>query len=118
MKILIIEDNQIIRHALKRAFLSKGHEVFLAEDGKKGIDSWKAQNPDIVLLDVVMPHLNGMQILEMKKSLPEAKVVVMSAYMGTPQLWKTLKQRADMSLSKPFDNVFEIVQKIEGLIHK
>ena len=116
MKILIIEDDQIIRHALNRAFLARGHEVLLAEDGKEGIETWKSQAPDLVLLDVVMPYINGVQILAMKKNLPQAKVVVMSAYTGDPQIWQTLKKRADMILSKPFENIFDIIEKIENLL--
>lgn len=116
MKILIVEDDQIIRHAFKRALLSRGHDVFLAKDGQEGLELWKVQKPNLVLLDVVMPKLNGLQILEMRKDLPSAKVVVMSAYMGDPSLWEHLKTLADMSLTKPFENVFEIVQKFEKLI--
>ena len=115
MKILIIEDDQIIRHALNRAFLARGHEVFLAQDGREGIDTWKNQAPELVLLDVVMPYINGVQILEMKNNLPQAKVVVMSAYTGDPKIWQTLKERADVILSKPFENIFDIIEKIETL---
>lgn len=115
MKILIVEDDKIIRHALMRVFLSRGHEVFLAQDGKEGIDLWKKQKPELVLLDMIMPRLNGTQVLKMRSKLPKAKVVVMSAYTGDQHTFKSLKNLADMSISKPFENIFEIVQKIEAL---
>ena len=116
MKILIIEDDKIIRHALNRVFVSRDHKVFLAQDGRGGVDIWKKEEPDIVLLDIVMPHLSGNRILGMKGNLPKAKIVVMSAYTGDQHPFKSLANLADMSLVKPFDDIFAIVQQIEELI--
>ena len=115
MKILIIEDDKIIRHALNRVFVSRGHEVFTSSDGKEGVDAWKKEKPDIVLLDIIMPRLSGSQILGMKQDLPKAKIVVMSAYTGDQYSFKSLAKLADMSLTKPFDDIFAVAQQIEEL---
>ena len=117
MKILIIDDDKIIRHALNRVFASRGHKVFTAQDGREGIDIWKKEKPDIVLLDIIMPYLSGNQILGMKHDLPKAKIVVMSAYTGDQHTFKSLAKLADMSLVKPFDDIFAVVQQIEKLIN-
>ena len=116
MKILIIDDDKIIRHALNRAFTSRGHKVFTGSDGREGVDIWKKEKPDTVLLDIIMPHLSGNQILQMKDKLPNAKIVVMSAYTGDQYTFKSLATLADMSIIKPFDNIFTVVQQIEELI--
>ncbi len=115
MKVLIIEDDKIIRHALNRVFTARGHEVFLAKDGKEGVDTWQKQKPHLVLLDVIMPHLTGVQILEMREDLPEAKVVVMSAYTGDQYNFKTLKNLSDLIISKPFGDIFQLIQKLESM---
>ena len=116
MKILVIDDDKIIRHALNRAFTSRGHKVFTGSDGREGVDIWKKEKPDIVLLDIIMPHLSGNQILQMKDELPKAKIVVMSAYTGDQYSFKSLASLSDMSLIKPFDDIFTVVQQIEKLI--
>ena len=117
MKILIIDDDKIIRHALSRVFTSREHKVFTAQDGREGIDIWKKEKPDIVLLDIIMPYLSGNQILGMKSDLPKAKIVVMSAYTGDQHTFKSLANLSDMSLIKPFDDIFTVAQKIEELIN-
>ena len=98
-----------------RVLLPRGHEVLLAQDGKEGIDLWKEQKPRLVLLDMIMPRLNGNQVLKMRSKLPKAKVVVMSAYTGDQHTFKSLENLADMSISKPFEDIFEIVKKIEAI---
>ena len=117
MKILIIDDDKIIRHALTRVFISREHKVLTAQDGREGVDVWRKEKPDIVLLDIIMPHLSGNQILEMKDDLPKAKIVVMSAYTGDQHTFKSLANLSDMSLVKPFDDIFAVVQQIEELIN-
>ena len=115
MKILVIEDDKIVRHALKRAFLLKGHQVFVAENGRQGVGLWREKKPDFVLLDIIMPGLDGAQVLSMREDLPETKVAIMSAYTGDQYSFQKLKELADMNIAKPFDDIFEVVQKIEDV---
>lgn len=116
MKILVIDDEILVRLSLKRVFESQGDQVFLAEDGARGLELWKSEKPDLVFLDVIMPKLTGPEVLtEMGKNKP-GKVILMSAYAGE-QNQETAKQMgADLFMEKPFENIFEVVATAKGLV--
>jgi CheY-like chemotaxis protein len=117
LKILVIDDEPIIRKVLDRAFKGYGHEVFLAENGAEGLQKWKAVSPDIVILDVLMPVMSGLQVLDALCDFPtSAKIVVISAFTGEGS--EAIKKRENVSLflQKPFGNIFEIVESIQKLV--
>jgi len=58
-KILIVEDNEMNRDMLSRRLERKGFEVVMAEDGAKGVDMSKSENPDLILMDLSLPIMNG-----------------------------------------------------------
>ena len=70
MKILIVDDEPLVRKSLGRAFKAKGHEVVEAVDGNEGLSRWLDSNPDVVFLDIQMPGMTGLEIL---KKLSETK---------------------------------------------
>lgn len=112
MKILIIDDEPLIRLSLDRAFTQKGHEVFQAPDGLSGVKLWKSASFDLILLDVLMPGLSGPEVLLEMGSERKGKVVMMSAYLGIKEDSKQILG-VDMFISKPFDNIFTLVQNLE-----
>lgn len=117
MKVLIIDDEAIIRRALRRVFQSRGHEVFEASGGHSGLEIWKESQPDLVLLDVLMPDLNGPQVLEkMEGTAHSAYVVLMSAFTGDFDSKKARSYGAHEFISKPFGDVFEMVSRMEECI--
>lgn len=116
MKILIVDDEPLIRRSLLRAFQSKGWQVFEACDGTEGLAVWAKVKPDVVLLDVLMPGLTGPQVLEsvsqeLKKS---CRIFIMSAFTGDWNQSKAQEIGAEAFLPKPFDDIFEIVGRIEA----
>ena len=112
MKILIVDDESLVRRSLHRVCASRGHEVREAEDGARGLEIWESWLPDLVFLDVLMPKLNGPELLTNLKVPRTAKVVMMSAYTGNsdPQTG------ADLFLTKPFEDIFSTVQTAEDLL--
>ena len=64
MKILIVDDEPLVRKSLSRAFKAKGHEVVEAIDGHDGLKAWLTNKPDAVLLDVLMPGLSGPEVIK------------------------------------------------------
>ncbi|MEO0336715.1 MAG: response regulator [Pseudomonadota bacterium] len=117
MKVLIIDDEAIMRRALGRAFSSKGHEVHLAEGGEQGAELWRMHTPDLVMLDVLMPDLNGPQVLEkLGDQVGASFVVLMSAFTGDFDSQKAKHYGAHEFMSKPFDNVFVLVEKLEEAV--
>ena len=60
-KILIVEDNEMNRDMLSRRLMRKGFEVVMAEDGQKGVDMSISENPDLILMDLSLPVMDGWQ---------------------------------------------------------
>ena len=69
--ILVVDDNRVNRMKLSISLETQGHRVSLAEDGQQALDLLKQQPFDVVLLDIVMPGMDGFQVLEKMKSEPE-----------------------------------------------
>ena len=119
MRILIVDDEPLVRKSLGRACRSKGHDVLEAVDGVEGLAKWLAEKPDLVFLDVLMPGLSGPELLmEMSRKLdgkPSGRVILMSAYSGEHNVATAQQMGADLFIPKPFDDVFAIVAKAEDL---
>ena len=115
MKILIVDDEPAVRLSLKRALSLKGHTVHEAEDGLKGVELWRQWQPDMVLLDVLMPGLTGPAVLQEIGAAKSAKVLLMSAYAGDYDLDKVKAMGADYFLAKPFADIFAVVELVEAI---
>lgn len=120
MKILVIDDEPLVRLSLVRVLQREGWTMFEAEDGLKGLENWVKIQPDLVLLDVLMPGLSGPQVLE---NLPiairkQTKVVLMSAFTGEWSQSKTSELGVETFIPKPFEDIFEVVKTIKAVIGK
>lgn len=113
MKILIVDDNDDTREMLSFYLQDKGFEVFLAENGQKALEVLEKNMVDLVLTDVDMPIMDGMQLLiSIKKKY---KITVYVATGGTKYSKEDfLKQGASAYFEKPFDIDFLLSQKIVG----
>ncbi len=116
MKVLIVDDEPLVRRSLQKAFLSKGHSVELANDGTSALDVWPSFDPDVVMLDVLMPGLSGPQVLERVNRREATVVVLMSAFAGEYNLETAKSLGAHDFIPKPFSEIFEIVAHVESLL--
>lgn len=116
MRILVVDDEPLVRRSLARALKSRGHEIFEAEDGAQGLTIWREQKPDLVFLDVLMPKMTGPQVLAEMGSSHSGKVVLMSAFSGEHNMETALQMGADLFIPKPFDDIFIIVNQAERLL--
>lgn len=115
VKILIVDDEALVRRSLGRALKSAGHEVSEAIDGTDGLSQWKSLRPDIVFLDVLMPGLSGPQVLKEIGDKHGAKVVLMSAFSGEHNMQTAQQMGANIFVSKPFEDIFAVVKLAEEL---
>jgi two-component system, response regulator PdtaR len=115
VKILVVDDEPSVRLSLSRALSLKGHEVKQAQDGIEGLQMWRQWQPEIVLLDVLMPGLSGPAVLQEVGLDHKAKVLLMSAYSGDYDLERARAMGADRFLAKPFADIFAVVALIEEL---
>jgi len=107
-RVLVVDDNKINRMMLARVLDQQGHTVALAEDGRQALDMLQAQPFDLVLLDIVMPEIDGYQVLEQMKGdsqLRDIPVVVISAVEEMKSVVHCIEMGAEDYLPKPFDRV-------------
>jgi CheY-like chemotaxis protein len=124
VKILIVDDEPLVRKSLGRAFKAKGHDVIEAVDGSEGLARWTEMiagraEPDIVLVDVLMPGLSGPELLNAVRPKLSAqwtgRVILMSAYSGEHNVTTAQQLGADLFVPKPFEDVFALVKTAEDL---
>ncbi len=104
MRILLIDDNDDIRIICKHALLLAGHDVALARGGIEGLALAKSFDPQLILLDLMMPRFDGFEVLDrLRASPPSAKtpIVVLSAMAGEKDRSRALQAGADAFLTKP-----------------
>ena len=105
-KILVIDDDPSIRSLVSDVLEIEGYEVETAEDGFAGLRAIEAQRPDCVVLDVMMPGLDGHGVLQRIRSAdggPDLPVVMLTAAADDAQAWRAWTEGVDYFLAKPFD---------------
>ncbi len=116
MKVLIVDDEMLIRRAISRILEKKGHQVKLAADGLEGLKIWNEFKPQLVFLDVLMPGLTGPELLKKMGPNTGARVVLMSAYSGEEEIESFEKLGIETFLQKPFNDIYAVVDQMEKLI--
>ncbi len=117
-KILIVDDEPNIVMALEYSLKKQGYEVFIARDGEEAIDILEYSAPDVVVLDIMMPNVDGYQTIKWiknNKALVNTKVVFLSAKNKNSDIEKGLELGADKYLTKPF-SVKKVITEINELI--
>jgi DNA-binding NtrC family response regulator len=85
-KILVIDDEQGIRNLLDTLLRAKGYDVVLADGGRKGLELFRREHPDVIVLDLNMPEMNGIAVLEQVRSLNPGQPVIVLTGAGTPEM--------------------------------
>ena len=84
-KILVIDDEQDIRNLLDTLLRRKGYDVVLAESGRKGLELFRRERPDVIVLDLKMPEMDGLTVLRQIHSLDPKKPVIILTGAGTAE---------------------------------
>ena len=117
-KILIADDEHKIVMTLEYAFKKAGYEVFIARDGSEVLEILKEEIPDVILLDIMMPNVDGYTTLsEIKKNenYKNIKVIFLSAKTGEADIKKGLELGADAYVTKPY-SIKKLTEKVEELL--
>src|SRR3990172_3638320 len=96
-KILVVEDDPLMSRMYQKIFKFEGYEVDMAGDGEEGLEKAKTGKPTLILLDIMMPKMNGLQVLQKLKVDSATKglpVVVLTNLAGQSDAEKTLSMRA------------------------
>lgn len=120
-KILIIEDDRGIRHALEFILQKNGYEIFLASEGKSAIQIAVDEKPDLVILDIMIPEINGFKVLQKIKESEKTqntKVFVFTNLSDEKDKKMAKKFGADGYFIKAEVSIDEIVKKINKTLKK
>jgi two-component system alkaline phosphatase synthesis response regulator PhoP len=120
-KLLVVEDEKLLADALEIKFKNAGFMVFRATNGQEGLESAVANKPDIVLLDILMPQMDGKEMLSKLREIPEFKSlpVVVLTNAGTVENIHEMKfyDNASEFLIKSNVTPEDILQKVNALVH-
>lgn len=117
-KILMVEDNEINRDMLFRRLQRKGYEVITAVDGEQGVAMARSAEPDLVLMDMSLPVLDGWEATRILKAMPETcaiPVIALTAHAMAGDQQKAMEAGCDDYDTKPID-LKRLLEKMEALL--
>ena len=118
MRILLVEDEESIRDTVKLNLELEGYEVVIAKDGKRALKHFREQHFDLIILDVMLPEVDGFQVCEqIRLTNMEVPVIMLTAKDAAADRITGLKRGADDYLTKPF-NLEELLLRVDKLIKR
>lgn len=118
-KVLVVEDDRFLRELITRKLTKEGYETHQAIDGEDGIKKIKEVKPDLVLLDLILPGIDGFEVLAKKKQDPEISeipVIILSNLGQKDEVEKGLNLGAVDYLIKAHFTPGEIIEKIKNIL--
>jgi CheY-like chemotaxis protein len=119
VKVLIVEDDPLMSRMYQKIFTFEGYEVEMAGNGEEGLDKVRTVKPTIVMLDIMMPKMNGLQVLDKIKADPETKsipVVMLTNLAGLQDAETALSKGAVKYIVKSEHEPKEIVRMVKEII--
>jgi DNA-binding response OmpR family regulator len=116
--VLLVDDDPVILKLLQVNFEMEGFHVSTANDGVEGLEKARAERPDIVLLDIMMPRMDGLEVTRALKGDPETKdipIILLSAKAQASDIQAGKDIGADDYLTKPFDPL-ELLDRVNELL--
>ena len=118
MKILVVDDEQAVRESLRRSLRFNGYEVLTANDGLEAVETVRAENPELLILDVMMPNMDGLEVCRTLRSEGwDRPILVLTARDGVSDRVAGLDAGADDYLPKPFA-LEELLARVRSLVRR
>jgi two-component sensor histidine kinase/ActR/RegA family two-component response regulator len=118
ISVLFVDDNETIRQLYRRILEKHVNHLYIAKDGSHGLELYQKHKPDLVITDMVMPVMNGLEMVkEIKKIAPDAKFVVMSAYSEKDSFVESIHLGIDGYLMKPVEakKLLSLIDEFAGI---
>ncbi len=116
--VLVVDDDPVIQGLLRVNFEMEGYEVIVAGDGVEGLERARSERPDVVILDVMMPRMDGLEVARQLKGDPATApipIVLLSAKAQQIDVRAGDAAGADAYVTKPFDPL-DLLRRVEALI--
>lgn len=115
--VLIIEDDSAISEIVSRALQKEGFVTYTAFDGAQGLDAYHFTSPDIIILDVKMPVMDGWETLTRLRHVTKTPVIMLTAYTAKQDILKGFRLGADDYLVKPF-GIRDLVARVSSVLDR
>ena len=116
-KILIVEDDGNIRELLRLYLEREGYEITEASNGEEGVEQWRKVNPDMILLDVMMPIMDGWQVCKIIREESKVPIIILTAKGETFDKFNGLEMGADDYIVKPLE-MREVVARVRAVFRR
>ena len=116
--VLVIDDEPVVGTILRYALEAEGHETVTADGGRAGIDMARSEHPDVIVLDLMMPAVNGYDVLEVLRDEDATRrvpILILTAVTMSRERDRCLSEGADMVMTKPFDPR-DVAQAVDALL--
>ncbi|MCL5666958.1 MAG: response regulator [Patescibacteria group bacterium] len=122
-KILVVEDDPAMREIVTHKLVSHGFEVTQAEDGRKALDLFQQNRPDLILLDLMLPEVDGFKVLETirknsDQALAKTPVIVLSNLWSSKDILSTQALQIQAYMVKAYFTTEEILNKVKEILTK
>ena len=117
-KVLVIDDDPVILELLRVNFEIESFEVITASDGREGLEKARTANPDVVLSDIMMPRIDGLELVSTLREDPRTRnlpVILLSAKAQNAEVQQGLDMGADDYVTKPFDPL-ELIDRVNAVL--
>jgi two-component system, OmpR family, KDP operon response regulator KdpE len=116
-RVLVVDDDPAIQSALGIGLRARGYEVLPARDGRTAVDACEDDDPDVVLLDLGLPDISGVEVLRRVRVLSQVPVIVLSARHGSDDKVEALDVGADDYVTKPF-GMEELLARVRAAVRR
>lgn len=115
--ILIVEDDDSIKEIVVRVLASEGYVIHTAANGVQGLEQFYLRLPDLIILDVKMPEMDGWETLERLRQVSDCPVIMLTVFGSTDDIIKGLELGADDYLVKPF-GIQELIARVNAVLRR
>jgi DNA-binding response OmpR family regulator len=116
-KILICDDDPIITESLSEYLLAMDYEISAVNDGQEAVDNFKSFNPDLVLLEIMMPNLNGLEVIKIIREESQIPIIFLTAKISVDEKILGFELGADDYIIKPF-SMRELLLRIQAVLKR
>ena len=117
MKILVVDDEELLVKGIRFNLQNDGYEVITAFNGLDAVSAAQSQNPDLIILDVMMPHMDGLTACEKIRGFSNVPIILLTAKTDDMDKLMGFEQGADDYVTKPF-NILELKARIRALLRR
>ena len=116
-RVLVIDDDATLAKALRLYFGKMGYQVFVAGDGVEGLRQVFDSRPDVIILDIMMPNMDGWELARRVREISEVPIVILTARKQENEVVRGLRLGADDYVSKPF-SLKELEARVDAVLRR